>query len=75
MLNETRAIVRKYNAQLRPAVEAEEGLAWLDFFDGLLLGDEFNSKYSLDGTHMSPTYLPLLADALTEASGGAAATK
>jgi len=42
------------------------GLFYLDFFDLLLSADKekLASAYELDGTHMNPTYLPLVEQAL-----------
>ena len=66
VLNETRPVVLQFNAILRPLVEKTPGLTWLDFFPRLLNADGgFEEKYKLDGTHMSPAYLPLLEEALT----------
>ena len=62
----TRFIVKTFNQVLQKMVEAVNGLHWLNFFDKLLTsdGEGFNKKYELDGTHMNPTYIALLADAL-----------
>ena len=68
VLDETRDMVKKYNAVLRALVEASD-LVWLDFFDGFLDEAGLKPGYCLDGTHLHPTYLddllaPALADAL-----------
>ena len=67
VLNETRSIVKKYNARLHRLVDASPHLTWLDFFDPLLTPDHnlLLPKYRLDGTHLHPSYLDdLLRDAL-----------
>ena len=66
VLNETRHIVKLFNAQLRAKVQKEPTLTWLDFFDGLLSadGERLADGLSLDGTHMHPDYVRLLEAAL-----------
>ena len=78
VLNETRHIVRAYNAQLEAAVKAAAPrLAWLDgVFDELLTadGEHLRPEYALDGTHLHPRYLETLVgpslDAAARARGG-----
>eukprot|EP00741_Cyanophora_paradoxa_P008807 tig00001376_g8524.t1 len=70
VLNETRHIVKTYVPLLREAVLATAGdLLWLDFFEQLLTpdGGALRPEFGLDGTHMSPAYVPLLAAALAKA--------
>ena len=66
VLNETRHIVKLFNAQLRAKVQKEPKLTWLDFFDNLLSadGERLADGLSLDGTHMHPDYVRLLEAAL-----------
>lgn len=57
VLDETRCIVRAYNARLRYHVDQTPELRWLDFFEGLLSPDlsSLNPKYALDGTYSPPS--------------------
>lgn len=58
-----------FNGVYRRMVEETNGeLRWLDFFEGLLSSDgtDFNRNFELDGTHMNPLYLSLLAGALNK---------
>ena len=66
VLNETRHIVNKFNAQLVAAVKKEKALRMLDFFDNLLTpdGGALKEELKLDGTHMHPRYVELLDKAL-----------
>ena len=54
------------NATLRRAVQAAPSLHWLDFFDQLLSpdGEALADGLALDGTHLHPSYVPLLEAAL-----------
>mmetsp|Transcript_11549 Transcript_11549/g.24756 ORF Transcript_11549/g.24756 Transcript_11549/m.24756 type:complete len:749 (-) Transcript_11549:834-3080(-) len=65
VLKETRAIVKLFNATLKQRVLKEPILTYLDFFDKLLTadGEDLEPELSLDGTHMSPAYVDLLAAA------------
>ena len=65
-----RHIVKTFNNVLQREVRASGFLCFLDFFDQLLSpdGEEFNKAYELDGTHMNPTYIPLLSAALNKAA-------
>jgi len=68
VLDPTRETVKAFNKQLKRRVEASKFLTFLDFFDALLTedGKDFNPKYALDGTHMSPSYAHLLEEALNK---------
>lgn len=68
VLNETRSVVLQFNEKLKAGVENCKGLHWLEFMDVLLVngGSDFHSEYKLDGTHVHPTYVSLLAKALKE---------
>jgi hypothetical protein len=66
VLNETRSTVKLFNAILREKVKCSPTLRLLDFFQHLLGPDGgFNKQYELDGTHMSPAYLPLIEEAVS----------
>jgi hypothetical protein len=71
VLNETRNIVKQFNEVYKEHVMRTPGLHWLDFFGDLLTpdGTGFNTAYELDGTHMNPTYLPLLEKAMNATLG------
>ncbi|KDO32857.1 hypothetical protein SPRG_02550 [Saprolegnia parasitica CBS 223.65] len=58
VLDETRHLVRRYNALLRTRVEAASFCKWLDCFEDLL-GDngKLQPAYAFDGTHLHPAYL------------------
>ena len=66
VLNETRHIVKLFNAHLRDAVNREKSLHMLDFFDQLLTSDgaALADGLRLDGTHMHPDYTRLMEAAL-----------
>jgi hypothetical protein len=66
VLDETRAMVLKYNATLRGLVDECSELTWVDCFDGFLDGSgKLDARWRLDGTHLHPRYLDeLLAPAL-----------
>ena len=68
VLTETRSTVLEFNEKLKSGMENCRGLHWLEFMDILLVngGSEFHSKYKLDGTHVHPSYVSLLAKALNE---------
>ena len=62
VLNETRAVVKTFNALLKDKLTAfnHPNLRWLPFFDTLLDPSDpsaLNSKYGLDGTHLNPLYV------------------
>jgi hypothetical protein len=43
-------------------------MTWVgDFFDGLLEDGNLKKAYELDGTHLSPNYIPLLVNELDRA--------
>jgi hypothetical protein len=78
VLDVTRAVVLAYNAALRDAVRAAAAkgaaagaakgkLRWLEFGDALLADGALKAEFALDGTHLAPTYVPLLSDALAAA--------
>jgi len=65
VLNETRHIVKVFNKVLKAKLEKVSSLHYLDFFEKLL--DENGAlckKFELDGTHMNPSYLNILNEAL-----------
>jgi len=66
VLNETRMIVRLFNEILEKKIKATKELLWLDFFDSLLTEDKSSLKkeYDLDGTHMNPSYIPLIEESI-----------
>ena len=68
VINETRHIVKQFNATLAKRLSREDSpqLHWLDFFEGTLTADrsELRSEFNLDGTHAHPAYLELLGDAM-----------
>jgi len=66
VLNETRHIVKIFNAQLKTAVTKEPSLHYLDFFNEMLSpsGDALADGLALDGTHLHPRYVKLLEKAL-----------
>ena len=69
VLDETRAVVLKFNQKLEEHVKKCSGLHWLNLLNELLVKEhsEFNSEYKLDGTHVHPKYVSLLERALKEA--------
>ena len=71
VLDVTRSMVRTFNAALRDAVRATSPqLRWLEL-EAALLSDDGGAllpEYTLDGTHLSPRYVPLLAAALHDAA-------
>jgi hypothetical protein len=55
---------------------ASAKLRWMEFFDDLLLPDgNFDSQYGLDGTHMSPSYVPFIQRSLSAAAPATAPAK
>ncbi|EGG22225.1 hypothetical protein DFA_04343 [Cavenderia fasciculata] len=67
VLNETRFLVKTFNRILKEKIEQSKELHWLDFFDSLLDVDGgFNTKYALDGTHMNPSYIPLIENSINK---------
>merc|ERR1712166_506448 len=68
VINETRHIVKQFNATLAKRLRREDSpqLHWLDFFEGTLTADgsELRSEFNLDETHAHPAYLELLGDAM-----------
>jgi len=70
VLDQTRHLVKAYNALLRTRVQREPELHWLDgIFEELLTrdGKHLRPEFKLDGTHLHPRYLPLLGASLTKA--------
>ncbi len=60
-----RHIVLAFNKVFKETVQRTEGLHWLDFFESLLSAEGgFNQSYELDGTHMNPSYICLIEQAL-----------
>eukprot|EP00850_Spirogloea_muscicola_P017379 SM000148S01056 [mRNA] locus=s148:298226:303563:- [translate_table: standard] len=74
VLDITRPVVTMYNRVLRAKVLAaskriQRKLYWLDFFEDLLCPKgKLRKGLELDGTHMSPTYIQYLSDALSQIS-------
>jgi len=69
VLDATRSTVIAFTKHLKEAVLKSPVLRWLEFFDDLLTPEGgFKLDYYLDGTHMSPTYSPLLERALNQAN-------
>ncbi|KAN0030379.1 hypothetical protein ACTA71_010144 [Dictyostelium dimigraforme] len=69
VLNETRHIVKEFNKIFEKKIKACKEFVWLDFFPTLLnLQDEnaFNTQYALDGTHMNPSYVPLIENCINQ---------
>ena len=68
VLNETRLMVIKFNKVLKEYVlkRNKNAMVWIgDFFDDLLDNNGMLKKeYELDGTHLSPNYIPLLINEL-----------
>jgi tetratricopeptide (TPR) repeat protein len=65
VLDYTRQFVQKFNASLKSKVKECSSFVYLDFYEDLLTSDGyFNLDYALDGTHMHPSYIPLLEKAL-----------
>lgn len=62
VLDVTRHIVTQFNGILQKKLRKHKTIQHLDFFKDLLdpKTGGFNMKYALDGTHMSPSYCPLL---------------
>lgn len=72
VLDPTRSTVIIFNDLLKNAIQKTD-LHYLDFFDDLLedsakeeAAKKLNPIYGLDGTHLSPVYLPLLERALNK---------
>eukprot|EP00850_Spirogloea_muscicola_P010195 SM000059S18672 [mRNA] locus=s59:358069:363417:+ [translate_table: standard] len=74
VLDITRPVVIIYNRILRAKVSAaskqlQGKLYWLDFFEDLLCPrGTLRKGLELDGTHMSPSYIQYLSDALSQVS-------
>jgi len=67
VLDVTRNMVKKFNAILYNRLKKHKTIQLLDFFEDLLNSNgSFNLKYALDGTHMSPSYCPLLEKTLAK---------
>ena len=68
ILKETRSVMVQFNEKLKAVVEKCSGLHWLQLLDVLLVNErsEFHNEYELDGTHVHPKYVSLLAKALRE---------
>ena len=69
VLDETRAVVLKFNQKLEEHVKKCSGLHWLNLLNELLVKEnsEFNCEYKLDGTDVHPNYVSLLERVLKEA--------
>ncbi|KAK5575602.1 hypothetical protein RB653_006735 [Dictyostelium firmibasis] len=67
VLNETRHIVKEFNKIFEKKIRACKEFVWLDFFSNLLNPQDenaFNTQYALDGTHMNPSYVPLIENCI-----------
>lgn len=62
-------MVIKFNRVLKKYVlQRSKAMAWVgDFFDDLLKDGSLKKAYELDGTHLSPNYIPLLVSELDRA--------
>ena len=62
-------MVVKFNRVLKNYVlQRRESMIWVgDFFGGLLEDGKLKKAYELDGTHLSPNYIPLLVNELDRA--------
>ena len=62
-------MVVKFNRVLKKYVlQRRESMIWVgDFFGGLLEDGKLKKAYELDGTHLSPNYIPLLVNELDRA--------
>lgn len=62
-------MVIKFNRVLKKYVlQRRESMIWVgDFFGGLLEDGKLKKAYELDGTHLSPNYIPLLVNELDRA--------
>ena len=62
-------MVVKFNKVLKKYVlQRRESMIWVgDFFGGLLEDGKLKKAYELDGTHLSPNYIPLLVNELDRA--------
>ena len=62
-------MVIKFNRVLKKYVlQRRESMIWVgDFFGGLLEDGKLKKAYELDGTHLSPNYVPLLVNELDRA--------
>ena len=69
VLNETRHIVTMFNKQLVAAVNKEPTLHMLDFWTKLVTpdGSALAEGLKLDGTHMHPSYVQIMEEALAKA--------
>jgi len=67
VLDVTRKVVVKFNAVLKTKTQQSKQLHYVDFFDSLLTAaGNFNAVFGLDGTHMSPRYVPLMEAAIKQ---------
>ena len=68
VLNETRHIVKQFNAALQAALAklAHARIRYLDFFEQMLSadGEKLADGLALDGTHLHPDYVRLVAKAV-----------
>jgi hypothetical protein len=69
VLNETRHLVKAYNAIFQRACAHIPGVQWLDFFDDMLtdsIPPMLKDRYKMDGTHLNPTYVELIERSLNQ---------
>jgi len=78
VLNETRAVVYRFNQELQLNLDLrQQDLKWLDIFRQLVEPDAnarpeagglaLRKEYALDGTHLSPAYMVFLREAVQHA--------
>ncbi|PRP87532.1 hypothetical protein PROFUN_00743 [Planoprotostelium fungivorum] len=65
VLNETRETVKAFNERLKGKVQKSQ-LKYLDFFEEMLTedGKELKETLQMDGTHLSPLYVPIMEAAI-----------
>ncbi|XP_077987691.1 uncharacterized protein LOC144442265 isoform X2 [Glandiceps talaboti] len=68
VLDMTRTMVMRFNLALEEAVRSMPGLSWLDFVGELVSHDrkDLDPQYYLDQTHLHPSYLTLLEQAINQ---------
>ncbi|KAG7394151.1 hypothetical protein PHYBOEH_005584 [Phytophthora boehmeriae] len=68
VLDETRGMVVQYNKLFQKQVASSRICKWLDFFDDLVYQSPYKLRpeFRLDGTHLHPSYLVHLEDALSK---------
>ncbi|XP_045203567.2 uncharacterized protein LOC123556712 [Mercenaria mercenaria] len=73
VLDVTRPIVLQFNRILATMLLREPTIHWLNFVNELLTGPEeekmLKEEFRLDGTHLHPRYVSVLAESLSQYSG------